>query len=167
MRNGTWRVRLRVFPVMQEREVADGSGQQMPDVRERWSTGGAQEAVAPDFDEAFWQDMLEEASDEFFCGKRSALPLVACALLEAEGDVPVFKLFNAVVGDSNAPDVGGKVGDDLVAGAGGFTVGDPWLAPDVGGHVTEQGGLGECLLELPTEDGGEGSYRHKPVIIAG
>src|SRR3989442_10618427 len=85
LRNGTWLVRWRVFPVVPEREVAGGSGQQRLDVRERWSTGGAQEAVVPDCDEALWQAMLEEASDAFVCGKRAALPLGAWTLLAAEG----------------------------------------------------------------------------------
>ena len=108
-------MRLQVCLVVPQREVTGGSGQQMPDVRERLSTGGAQEAVVPDCDEALWQDMLEEAADACLCGKRAVLPLVARALLEAEGDVPVFKLFDAVVGESHATDVGGEGGDDLVA----------------------------------------------------
>jgi len=150
-----------------EREVAGGSGQQRLDVRERWSTGGAQEAVVPDCDEALWQAMLEEASDAFVCGKRAALPLGACTLLAAEGDVPVFKLFDAVVREGNATDGGGEGGDDLGAGASGCTVGDPWLTPDVGGHVTEQVGVGEFLLALPPEDFRQSAHRHQPVRITG
>ncbi len=156
-----------VFLVVRCQEVTGGSGQQMPDVREDVSTGRAQEAVVPDCDEALWQDMLEEASDEFLCGKRAAMPLVAFALLEAEGDVPVFKFFNAVVGDSNASDVGGEVGDDLCAGAGWFTMGYPCLLPDVGGGVIEQVGLGDLLLDLPPEGVRHRSPRKKPILIAG
>ena len=52
--------------------------------------------------------MLEEASDAFVCGKRAALPLGACTLLAAEGDVPVFKLFDAVVREGNATDGGAR-----------------------------------------------------------
>ena len=50
---------------------------------------------------------------------------------------------------------------------GGLTVGDPWLAPDVGGHVTEQVGLGALLRELPPEDLRQRSHRYQPVRIAG
>jgi len=167
LRNGTWLVRLRGFPVVPSREVAGGSGQQLPEVRERLSTGGAQAAVVPDCDAARWQDRREEASDACFCGKRAAWPLVAFALLDAAGDVPVCKRFDAVGGDRTAPDGGGEGGDDRAAGASWFTGGDPWLAPDVGGHVTEQVGVGEFLRELPLEDFRQSAHRHQPVRITG
>ena len=67
-RRGRWMVRGLVFLVVRCQEVTGGSGQQMPEVREDVSPGRAQEAVVSDFDEALWQDMLEEASDECLCG---------------------------------------------------------------------------------------------------
>ena len=81
-------MRLQVCLVVPQREVTGGSGQQMPDVRERLSTGGAQEAVVPDFDEALWQAMLEEAADACLCGKRAVLPWLLARSLKRQVTCP-------------------------------------------------------------------------------
>jgi hypothetical protein len=164
---GMRRVRFPGGAVVPRRGVAGRSGQQMPEVRERLSTGGAQATVVPALDETLRQDRLEEASDALLCGKRAALPLVGFALLEAKGDAPVIELFDAVVGESNAPDRGGEVGDALVAASGWFTVGAPWLAPEVGGQVSDEVGLGKVVSDLAPEECREGWHGHQPIRLAG
>ena len=167
MRHGLWCVRWRGVPVVPSREVAGGSGQQRLEVRERWATGGAQEAGGPDCDDALWQDMREDAAEACCGGKRSAVPLVACPLLAAAGAGPIFTLFEAVVGESQATDVGGEGGDDRGAGASGCTGGDPWLTPDVDGPGTEPVGWGAFLRALPPADCRQRAPRHQPVRITG
>ena len=133
---------------------------------QRGATGRTQEAVVSDLGEALGQDMLEEASDELMGWKRAALPLVASAILEAEGDVPIFELLNAIVRDSNTPDVGSEIGDHLCTCASRLTMGHPGLLPDMIWHLFEQVGFGKLLHKLATEDFRQRSYRNKPILIA-
>lgn len=164
---GMRRVRFPGVAVVPRRGGAGRSGQQLPDVQERLSTGGAQETVVPALDEPLRQDRREEAADALLCGTRAAWPLVGCARLDAEGDAPVIELFDAVGGESNAPDRGGEGGDDLVAAAGWFTVGAPWLAPEVGGQVSDEVGLGKVGSALAPEACREGWHGHQPIRLAG
>src|SRR6266571_447579 len=160
---GRWMGQCRRVPVVRRLVGAGGRGQAMSDVRERCATAGAQEAVVSDCGETLGEHMLEEASEERFGGKRSALPLMAGAILESESDVAVLKFFDTVVGDGKTPDGGGKGGDPLCAGSGRLTMGYPGLVPDVGRHVIDQIGFGEFLLARAAEEVGEGSDRHQPI----
>jgi hypothetical protein len=121
-------VRGLVVLVVRCQEVPGGRGQQRPDVREYVATGRAQEAGVSDGDEALGQDMLEEASDECWCGSRPVLPRVAPTRFAAEGDVSVCELCHAVVGHGQAAAGGGEGGDALVAGA----TGAPWVTQACG-----------------------------------
>ena len=166
-RRGRGLVRGLVLLVGRCQEVTGGRGQQMPDGCEDVATGRAQEAGVSDCDEALGQDRREEASDACLRRERPVLPLLAPARFAAEGDVSVFELFHAVVGHGNASDGGGEGGEDLVAGADWFTMGDPCLLPDVGGGVIEQVGLGDLLLALAPEDRRQRSHRNTPILRAG
>jgi hypothetical protein len=85
--------------------------------------------------------MLEETVDERFGRQREAFPPRPAALFEAEGDVPIFQRFEAVVRQGNAVDIRGEVGQHLHAGARRLTVGHPRLVPDLGWHgVAEASG---------------------------
>jgi len=48
--------------------------------------------------------MLQEALDKYKCRQSGCLPLIGVAVFKPEGDLPVFKLFDAVVGDRNSVD---------------------------------------------------------------
>ena len=160
-------MRWPVCRVGPQREGTGGSGQQRPDGRERWATGGAQAAGVPAFADARWPAMREDAAEACCCGQRAVLPWVARARLAAEGDVPVCTLCEAVGGERHATDGGGEVGDALVASPGGLTVGAPGLAPDVGGHGTEQVGVGAWLLARTPDELRQRAHRYPPVRSAG
>ena len=66
-------------------------------------------SVISDFNQPFWQHMLQEPVDKFKNRQCDGFPLVGRAVFEPEGDVVIFQLFNAVVGDSDSVDIGGQV----------------------------------------------------------
>src|SRR5450759_6028562 len=70
---------------------------------------GTEQAEVADFDEARWQDVLEEATDELFRAHSAVLDLISGRLFISESDVAVLQLEEAVVADSDAKDVRGEV----------------------------------------------------------
>ena len=52
---------------------------------------GAEQAVVADFDEARWEDMLEEATDELFGGEGAVPELVSGRLFVSESDVAMLQ----------------------------------------------------------------------------
>ena len=53
--------------------------------------------------------MLQEAMDKIKCRQRDCFPLISIAIFKPEADLPVFELFDTVVGDSDSVDIGGQV----------------------------------------------------------
>ena len=49
--------------------------------------------------------MLQEAMDKIKCRQSDCLPLISVAVFKPEADLPVFELFDAVVGDSDSVDI--------------------------------------------------------------
>ncbi len=47
--------------------------------------------------------------DKIKCRQSGWLPLIGVAVFKAEGDISVFELFDAVVGDSDSVDIGRQV----------------------------------------------------------
>lgn len=111
--------------------------------------------------------MWEEAGEERVGGQCQTVPPSAGALLEAERDVPVCERFQAVGGEGNPGDGGGKGGEDLSAGARWCLVGSPVLVPDLRRDGRAEGGGGQCRLTRATEELGERSARNEPGIRAG
>jgi hypothetical protein len=70
---------------------------------------GAEQAVVTDLDEARWEDVLEEATDELFGTDSSTLELVSGRLFVRESDLAIMQLAQAVVTDSDAKDVRGEI----------------------------------------------------------
>ena len=86
-----------------------GWAQQVFGDRQQVSFIGGHKSIIADFDEAFWQYMLQEAVDEIKGGQGCCFPLVGVAVFKAEGDLIIFELFDAVVGDSDSVDIRGQV----------------------------------------------------------
>ena len=100
--------------------------------------------------------------DERFGVERQTFPPRAAPLLDAERDVPVFKLFQTVVGEGNPIDVGSEVGEDLRAGASRLAVGHPVHVPELGGHERGEAGRSPGRLAWTTATGGARSDGHTP-----
>ena len=60
---------------------------------------GTEQAVVTDFDEARWEDVLEEAADEFLSTESSTLELVGVRLFIGESDVALLEFTQAWSGD--------------------------------------------------------------------
>ena len=70
---------------------------------------GAEQAVVTDFDEAGWEHVLEEATDELLGGEGAALELVSRRLFVSESELALLQWTEAVVADSDAKDVRGEI----------------------------------------------------------
>src|SRR6266852_4037857 len=111
-----------------------------------------EQAVVAHFDEAWWEYVLEEATDEL-CGRHLiGFELVSGRLFIGESDVAVLQLEEAVVADSDAKDVRGEILEGLLARADGFGVDYPIFAPDPGRYLSKQFSLLEGIAELGAED---------------
>ena len=99
--------------------------------------------------------------------EESRAPGVTRTLLDAAGALPIFTLCQTVLGESDAVEVGGEVGEDFSAGAGWLTMGHPTLCPDLGWHVCEETGGSQGRLELAPEERGEGVDGHQPSGLTG
>jgi hypothetical protein len=75
----------------------------------------AEQAVVTNLDEAWWEDVLEEATDELFGGEGTVLELVSGRLFVGESDVTILQLAEAVVAESDAKDVRGEILEGLQA----------------------------------------------------
>ncbi len=63
---------------------------------------GAEEAIVPDFDETFGQDMLQETANELL-GGNCADPALACAGFGvAEGNLPTSQLEDTLLTDGHS-----------------------------------------------------------------
>jgi len=82
------------------REQVSGFLKQMP-------MSGAEQAVVTDLDEAWWEDVLEEATDERLGGEGAMLEMVSGRLFVSESNVAIFQLAEAVVTEGHAKDVRG------------------------------------------------------------
>ena len=87
----------------------------------------AEDAVVSDLDEAFREDVEEEALDEGECRERHLVGTIAmCRVTVVEGDLIPFKADQTVVGDGDTVGICAQVWDDVLwAAEGGFTVDVP------------------------------------------
>ena len=163
----TCRLRGLGFPTLRRSALAGGGGQKTPDATACWATVRTQDTIGADCAEPLGQHVLQEAAQKRFCGSRPVLPPLAPALLDAEGDVPVFARVKAVGGDGNPVDGGGEGGEDLRAGASRCTVGHPALVPDPGRHGSEETGSGQRRRARAPEDLGARVDGSQPLRRAG
>lgn len=73
-----------------------------------------EEAVVADADEAFREDVEQEATRELRKRKREGSSSVAAVVLEAEGDAVVVDVKKPVVRDRDAVRVAGEIGQDML-----------------------------------------------------
>jgi hypothetical protein len=76
---------------------------------------GAEQTVVTDFDEARWEEVLEEATDELLGGHGGVLELVSGRLFVSESDLAIMKGAEAVVTEGHAKDVRGEILEGLLA----------------------------------------------------
>jgi len=107
-----------VWAALNRTVVAGACLQERGDLHERCATAGAQKAIIAACDAPLWQDMLADASDARFGGKRQGFPCLAPVLRAAAGDVPVFERCHAVGGESSAPEGGRSVRTSVPVPAG-------------------------------------------------
>ena len=82
-----------------------GLAQQVFGDRQQVSAIGRQKSVIADLDEIFRQDVLQESANKFSCRYSGGLPLLGIAVFETEADLPVFEIFDAVIGGSDSVDI--------------------------------------------------------------
>lgn len=127
-----------------------------------------EEAVVSDLDESFWEDVEEEAVDEVEGREGGSGPGTGVAVFEAEGDLVIVDGKDTVIGEGDAVDVGGEVGEGVLAGADGFAVDDPGgtAGPDPGiDEMKEVEGM-EFGHETELDASSEGLVGEKPVLVA-
>ena len=113
---------------------------------------GAEQTVVTNFDEAWREDVLEEAADEL-CGAHGAvLQLVSGRVLVSESDLALLQFTQAVVTEGDAKDVRGEILESLCATAHRFGVDHPVFAPDALLDLSEQLGLFQGITKLGAED---------------
>ncbi|MEK6283806.1 MAG: hypothetical protein AABN95_25905 [Acidobacteriota bacterium] len=125
---------------------------------------GAQQAVVTDFNEAWWEHVLEEAADELLGGDGATLELISGGVFVRESDLAIMEVAEAVVTEGHAKDVRGEILEGLGAGAYRFGVDHPVFAPDPGSDCGEQISLFQLIAELSAEDTGEGFHRNQKVF---
>ena len=91
---------LRLFQIFKNKK---------PETGQRDSAVTVHEAVVSHFHEACWQDMLEEASDEFQGFKSDLAGAITSFLAIGEGDVSIFDSHDSGIGDGYPEDIGGEV----------------------------------------------------------
>ena len=91
---------------------------------------GAKQAVVADFNEAWREDVLQEAADELVRAHGAVLELLSGGLFIGESDVALFQFTQTVVAEGDAEDVRGEILESLGATAHRFGVDHPVLLPD-------------------------------------
>jgi len=92
--------------------------------------GVGEEAEVANLHEAFGEDVLKETVDEFVGGESAELDLAGFRRAIAEGNLVVLELNQAVVGESNAEDIGSQIFESRAPVANRFAVDDPVLFPN-------------------------------------
>ena len=91
------------------REIDKRECEQLAESGKALPVTGAEEAKVTYFNKTFWQDVLEEATDELFGVESRGSEGAGVGGAIAEGDLAVGQFENAAVADSDAEDVRGQV----------------------------------------------------------
>lgn len=124
----------------------------MASLLQQLTLSGAKQTVVTDLDEARWEHVLEEATDELFGGDGATLELVSGRFFVGKSDVAILQLAETVVTEGDAKDVRGQILESLLARADGFGMDHPGFLPDAGWYLSKEFGLLEGLAELSAED---------------
>ena len=104
----------------------------MSGVLKQMTITGTEQPEVAHFDEARWEHVLEEATNELFGGHGGVPELVSGRFFVGESDVAVLQLAEAVVTDGDAKDIRGEILESLRASADRFGMDHPGFAPDGG-----------------------------------
>jgi hypothetical protein len=149
------------------REIDKRECEQLAESGKALPVTGAEEAKVTYFNKTFWQDVLEEATDELFGVESRGSEGAGVGGAIAEGDLAVGQFENAAVADSDAEDVRGQVFQGMQAIAYGLAMNDPVLLPYFWRDKGEEVGLAQCVAELGTKDGREGLGGKQKVLSGG
>lgn len=117
---------------------------------------GMQEAVVPDFDEAFGQDVHQVAPNELHDVQRQPSPFGRTHFLVFEGDGWSVVMENSGVADGDAGDVGAEVFQGAVSLSDVPAVDDPvGFVPDLGRDLCAQSGAREGVAHPVSKQDGE------------
>ena len=117
---------------------------------------GMQEAVVPDLDEAFGQDVHQVAPNELHDVQRQSSPFGGTHFLVFEGDGLSVVVEDAGIADGDAGDVGAEVFEGAVSLSDVLAVDDPvGFVPDLGRYLCAQSGACEGLAHSVSEQDGE------------
>jgi hypothetical protein len=97
-----------------------------------------EQTVVTDFDEAFGQDVLQEATDKFLGGQGTQFALFAARGGVAKGDFAFGHLDNALVTESHPKDVGSQIFQGRLPITHRLGVHHPIFTPDLAGNLFEQ-----------------------------
>ena len=123
------------------------------DGRKRDGTAGMQKAEVADFLKAIGQDMLEEPADKLddvqVCGAEAC----TAHFPVGERDRVVREADDALVGDGDLEDIGGKGGEGGMAVVMGLRVDVPGDGPGLGIDLLQETGLAHVFFEQRAVDG--------------
>jgi hypothetical protein len=122
------------------RLVEQGANAVAPDLCRRM-----QPAKEPDSGEAFWQNMLEKAADQFGRFQRDGLGLAGLGVAVAPEDFAGGQLLQLAIGGGGLEDVTSQVTEGLFARADSLVIDNPLLVPDSGGQLGQR--FGRLFLE--------------------
>ena len=105
------------------------------------SVRGSEQAVVTDFDEAFGQDVLKEATDNLFGGNGRESGPICGRVLVGECDQAIFEREDAAIADGDAKDVRSEVFEGGGACAYRLRVNDPIFAPNLRVKEPEEIGI--------------------------
>jgi hypothetical protein len=90
------------------------------------------QAIVADLSEAWWEDVLEEATDELFGTDGALFELISGGFFVRESDLASLQLAEAVVAEGDAKDVRGEILESFGARAYRLRVDHPIFTPDAG-----------------------------------
>jgi len=115
------------------------------------SVRGREQAVVTDFDEAFGQDVLKEATDKLLGGNGRESGPISGRILVGKSHLAILEDENAAIADGDAKDVRSEVFEGGLARAYGLRVNDPIFAPNLRVKEMEEISLFEQVSELGAE----------------
>jgi len=104
--------------------------QQSSDQSKRAAFPRAEDAIVPDLHKALWQDMLQEAADEFLGTQCAEAGFSAAGIPVGKGDLAVSKSADAPVAQRHAKDVGSQILERRHTAVHRLAVDHPVLDPD-------------------------------------
>ena len=125
-----WRMVIKIF--CENGKSGSPVFQLLPERGDHFSQGGAEEAIITDLDEAFGQNMLQEAMNEIFSTQRARSFHSGLRVPITKRDLVVFQLQDAVIANGHSEDVGCKILQGSQARSHFFTMHDPLLLPHFG-----------------------------------